>query len=259
MAASTEKKSPIKDPPLRTAGHSIRLQMIDVVFNKMLAPVWAAGMLGLAAVYAWFMYFIPSLSNAILITALAGAAIVWAIIRNCRVKSEIERLSQGMKGEQAVGQLLEELREDGYRVFHDLVEDGFNIDHVLVGPGGVLAIETKTISKPTDGDGRVVFDGEKVTVAGRVHDRDPIAQAQANARRISEIIRSMTSRNVQVRPVVLYPGWWVEAPSGQETWVLNPKRLFSYLRNEPTKLSPEDIALIANRLTLHVRGRAQTS
>lgn len=38
-----------------------------------------------------------------------------------------------MEGERAVGQFLEQLREQGFHVFHDVVGTGFNVDHVLVG------------------------------------------------------------------------------------------------------------------------------
>ena len=47
-----------------------------------------------------------------------------------------------------MGQLLENLRADGARVFHDLVGEGLNIDHVVVSPHGIFVLETKTWSKP---------------------------------------------------------------------------------------------------------------
>ena len=46
--------------------------------------------------------------------------------------------------------MLEDLRAQGYAVFHDIPGDGFNVDHALIGPAGIFAIETKTRAKPAD-------------------------------------------------------------------------------------------------------------
>jgi hypothetical protein len=47
-------------------------------------------------------------------------------------------------GEEAVGRLLAQLREDGFHSIHDIDTGHGNIDHVVVGPTGVFVIETKT-------------------------------------------------------------------------------------------------------------------
>jgi hypothetical protein len=62
-------------------------------------------------------------------------------------------LRLGLEGERTVGHALEELRVYGYQVFHDIPGNKFNIDHVIAGPAGIFTIETKTRSKPGDGDG----------------------------------------------------------------------------------------------------------
>jgi hypothetical protein len=68
----------------------------------------------------------------------------------------------GSRGERAVGHLLQvQLAPLGYRIVHGIQCDGYDIDHVLVGPGGVYALETKTVSKR--GNDRVFYDGERVT------------------------------------------------------------------------------------------------
>src|SRR5689334_11974907 len=112
--------------------------------------------------------------------------------------------------------MLEQLRAAGYRVFHDVKGgENFNIDHVLVGPGGVFAVETKTRSKPEGRDAKVVYDGECVRVDGMEPDRDPVEQARANADRVRDLLREMTGNWIRVRPVVVYPGWWVnQMPKG---------------------------------------------
>lgn len=51
---------------------------------------------------------------------------------------------KGANGEEAVGELLNELRGEGYIVMHDLenVVNG-NVDHLVSGPSGVFMVETK--------------------------------------------------------------------------------------------------------------------
>jgi hypothetical protein len=50
---------------------------------------------------------------------------------------------KGARGEETVGLVLAELREDGYRDLHDIETGRGNIDHVVIGPTGVVAVETK--------------------------------------------------------------------------------------------------------------------
>ena len=165
-------------------------------------------------------------------------------------------MRQGIEGEKAVGQFLERLREQGYQVFHDLVGEGFNVDHVLIGPAGVFTIETKTWSKPQRGDARIVYDGSTLTVAGREPDRDPLVQAKAQANWLRGLLFESTGRRMEVQPVVVFPGWFVEAASGAQraVWVMEPKGLPAFLKNEPLRLPAEDVKLAAYHLARHVRG-----
>jgi len=59
-------------------------------------------------------------------------------------------------------------------------------------------------------------------------DRDPLTQAKAVARRVREILKEQTGQDVPVKPVVLFPGWYVEVPTrnsevyvANETWFMN--------------------------------------
>ena len=70
-----------------------------------------------------------------------------------------------------------------------------NIDHALIGPGGIFAIETKTISKPQSGKCEVSYDGNRVLVNGRAPDRDPIVQAKACARQLREMLADYVRDN----------------------------------------------------------------
>jgi hypothetical protein len=185
-------------------------------------------------------------------TLLALAAAALAAWRGFRIKPLLSALRQGIRGEREVGRMLEDLRRLGYVVFHDIPADGFNVDHAIIGPGGVFAIETKTLSKRKGAT--VVYDGRRVEIDSHTPDRDPVAQAEAVAAFLGDLLGRMTDRRVPVRPVVLYPGWWVSPqPRGCKVWVLNPKNMNGFLKNEPRQLSREDIALFVERLTLHLR------
>jgi len=150
---------------------------------------------------------------------------------------------------------LDGLREKGYRAFHDVVAHRFNVDHILIGPGGIYAIETKTFSKPARGQSKIIFDGESVLVEGFEPDRNPVIQARAQASWVREIVVASTGRDVKVRPVILFPGWYVEKAHGvrSEIWVLNENAFPQWLGNERTSLSADEINLVALHLGQFVR------
>ena len=110
------------------------------------------------------------------------------------LRRKIRQLRLARDGERAVGQYLETLRARGYRVLHDLVGNGFNVDHVLIGPTGMFAVETKTYRKPAKGAAEIVYDGERVTIAGRAPERDPVVQGKAQAHWLRDLLRDSTGR-----------------------------------------------------------------
>ena len=61
-----------------------------------------------------------------------------------------------------------------------------------------------------------------------------------------------------IRPFVVFPGRYVEgSSSGRHVWVLNEKRLLSFVRNEAPCLKPDEIARVAGMLS--GRNRQHTS
>lgn len=157
-----------------------------------------------------------------------------------------------------MGQFLERLREQGYQLFHDVTGEGFNVDHVLIGPAGVFTIETKTRSKPRRGDARVSFDGERLLVAGFEPDRNPIVQAKAQVAWLSQLLTESTGRQFAIRPVILFPGWFVEQSpdSTRELWVLEPKALPKFLEQAGSVLPMEDVKLASFHLSRFIRARS---
>ena len=195
----------------------------------------------------------------VVFTGAAILAVTYAAFRIYRARPKLRALRQGLEGELVVGQFLERLRADGFAVFHDVIGAGFNIDHVLIGPAGVFTIETKTWSKPASGDARVSFDGEKISVGSMEPDRDPVTQAKGQAGWLRTVLSESTGRKVEARPVIVFPGWFVEGPRQgyKDVWVLEPKALPAFLANEPRRLTPEDVSLFSFHISRLIRSSAK--
>lgn len=58
--------------------------------------------------------------------------------------AQADRWLRGAEGERAVGTVLAQLEDDGWRALHDISLGRGNVDHVLIGPGGIFTIETKS-------------------------------------------------------------------------------------------------------------------
>ncbi|MBD0334952.1 MAG: NERD domain-containing protein [Cyanobacteria bacterium Co-bin13] len=180
----------------------------------------------------------------------------YSIFKIHRLIKRMRRLKMARDGEKAVGQYLMDLRENGYRIFHDIIGSGLNVDHVIISDRGIFTIETKTYSKPVSGKPTITFDGESIQVDGYTPEHNVVDQAKAQASWIQDILKESTGRQLPVKPVIVFPGWFVEASktaSGSNVWVLNPKALPGFLQHEPACLSPEDVKLAAYHLSRHIR------
>jgi hypothetical protein len=255
-----EKRSPIKDAPLRYAGQSVEEEIQKMLNDKVAEHAAVMGMLALLALWEWYHWYFNPKPHPIVMTIFSLTGTAYFYVKVIGYRKQIRLLRQARDGEKAVGQYLEGLREIGHKIFHDVLGEGFNVDHVIVGPVGVYSVETKTISKPEKGTPQVVYDGESITVDGFKPDRDPIVQAKAQASWLHRLIEESTGRDVKVRPVVLYPGWFINRqPRGAEVWVLEPKALPKFLEHERTALTAEDVKLIAYHLSRYVRGKGKTN
>lgn len=255
-----DKRSPITDKPLRNPGQSLERRR-DELLDKVLSPSLAAWFLIVMAALEWWYYFHPTTRNPITITVVAIIAVLYAAFRIRRTWPELRQLRQGIEGEKAVGQFLERLRESGYQVFHDVIGDGFNVDHVIIGPAGVFTIETKTISKPMQGNAKIQFDGETIEIDGKLMERDPVRQAKAQASWLKKILQETTEQEYKVRPVVVFPGWYIEHKAGslREIWVLEPKAFLKFLEKEPSVLSLEEIKMASGHLSRFIRAQEKNS
>jgi hypothetical protein len=163
----------------------------------------------------------------------------------------------GRDGERFVGQYLDGLRASGVRVFHDVLADGFNLDHVVVSERGIFAIETKSWTK-LDSDSRIRVEAGQLYKNGFLVNPNPIRQVVAEADWLQQLIRKSTGSQYAVRPVVLFPGWWVERmdkATKDIAWVLPHTALPKWLGYESSKLSSDEVNMIAFHLDRYIRAR----
>ena len=244
------RRSPFTRPPLRSPGQSVQREMDRLLEDRILPIIMFTVMMGFVAVYDWTVVLLQYRPHPYLSTSLALVGAAYTTYKYFDFKRTMDRLRLGRDGERIVGQFLENLRADGSRVFHDLVGNGLNIDHVVVSPHGIFVLETKTWSKPGQGEAVLQYDGERLLRHGVEFTRHPVRQVQALARWLGEQLFESTGRRFPIRPVVLVPGWFVEVTTTRppEVWVLNPKQLSAYIAREPVVVKREHVALVASRI-----------
>lgn len=210
----------------------------------------------LLAMVEWWHWWFSAPPNPWVPSLLAALSVFYAYRKYGSLRSEIQDYQLGRDGERLVGEMLEQLRGKGYQVFHDIPGDGFNIDHVIVGAAGVFTIETKTRSKPTRGGSSILYDGETVRIGNGVPTHEPLSQARAQARCVAHLLNDGRSSKLIVRPVVVFPEWYVEQIGNRkkgDIWEINEKLLGSCHDHEPQILTVEQIDSVANILALHCR------
>jgi hypothetical protein len=250
-----KQRSPLKDPPLRVPGQSLDAEIQRVIDEATMFWVLVPFLLWALAGYEWWGMVKGVERQPLWIAFGALAMTLVGGHRIYRTRTKVKALRLGLAGERFVGQMLEELRVDGARIFHDVQGDAFNVDHVVISPRGVYCIETKTFTKP-HADAKIHYDGRSILVAGRVPDRDPVIQVTAAARWLEDRIVESTGKRFPVRPAVVFPRWWIEtAPDARlaAVWVLEPKALLKWIANAPVTVADSDVSLIASHLGRMIR------
>jgi hypothetical protein len=237
-----EKKSPLKEKPLHYPGQSLD-EKLDHIKKDMqpfiLAPLLVVAVAALEC-WRWFTHSPPQPIAATVVAVVVGG---YCIPKFLKLRKLHDNCELGRDGERQVGQGFEELRKEGYSVFHDLVANNFNVDHVIVSQRGIFAIETKTRTK-REGNPKITFDGEKILMDGKSIDPNPVEQAKRNAKWLRDELHRRTNRWFPVKPVVVFPGWWVKEQNSRDVWVLNPEMLKFHIAREPEMLTKDDMLLL---------------
>jgi len=161
---SQRHRSPLRIPPLRFPGQSVEeeINLLQFKIDELLVPSFCIVVVALMEVWHWWTSVPPSPA---LLSTTAFILVIYAGQRIWSYNRAIKNLRLGRDGERTVGQMLESLRAQGYRVLHDIAGPDFNVDHVIIGLAGIFTIETKTRSKPMDENAKIMYDGNAIRIA----------------------------------------------------------------------------------------------
>src|SRR4030066_228274 len=210
MLTKVKVRSPLKVPPLRNPGQSLDEELERLFFDKILPYFIVPPVLVSFALIEWWRSYRPFPPSPWIMTVIAFLTVIYSIYQIQTIRPKIRALKLGRDGEKIVGQSLEELRTGGAIVLHDILADGFNVDHLVISSKGIFVLETKTYTHPNGRDAKVIFDGDKVLLDGRVPSRDPVKQVRANTAWVRDLLKEHTGKSFPVRPAILFPGWFVE-------------------------------------------------
>lgn len=255
---NNNKRSPLREKPLRYAGQSLDERINDVFLEQLFTYALIITFSVFLAVTEWVRFFSNTKPHPISVTIISLVMIAYSVWKFFLLKKELLPLKLGRDGEKIVAQELDVLKIQGYHIFHDIQAENFNVDHVVLSPQGIFVIETKTFSKPERGNPKVRFDGSKISVDGVKVSRDPINQAQALRKWLQNLLKQSTGRDYPVKAVVVFPGWFVEITgrtNNNPIWVMNPKQFVKYVVNMPQVLSVEELQLAVFHLSLFIQSK----
>ena len=249
-------RSPLKSKPLRYPGQSLDAEIDRVLSDEVITWVMMVILTALFTLMEWLRWAVSGQFYPFIATVATCFVLTISIWKITHARKTLRALRLGRDGERAVGQYLDILSEKGCRVFHDLTSDDFNVDHVVISPHGIFTVETKTFSKPMGKTATIKVQNGAIFINGHRTERDLITQAKAQAKWVNGILKESTGKDYPVKPVIVFPGWYVEPVSRDErleTWVLNPKALPAFIENEPIALERQDVLLATYHLSRHIR------
>lgn len=244
-----KRRSPGTEELLRSPGHSVSLKLEEIQDNLSTLLVF----LIFSPPFALALNSEKPIQNWVFIPLAIGYGVALYYFFKLLTKSSNYRL--GLMGERAVGEELNQLMLDGFRVFHDFpADDKWNIDHVLVGSQGVYIVETKARRKQQGPAGHqdhvLIYDGQTLKFP-HCEDQHGLQQASRNARWLGNFLSSATGEPVTVRPILTFPGWYIELQAKDTSLrVLNPKQIRNVIvkNDPPNKISPEQVERITHQL-----------
>ncbi len=242
--------------PIRQAGTSLRERKHDLLFSY-LPKVLLAAVVVSFVVPIWVKYLckiVPAettLRECLIATALFGGALFYSLSQYFKMQKEAYTYNKGIEGEIYIGTLLERFRSRGAEIYHDIAGEGFNVDHLIVSRKGIYMIETKNWTKKDD-DARIHFDGVAITANG-YRSEEVLERVAAYEEWLNDLFCRLTSKHWEIQKVVLFPNWYVENSSANDTWVLNEKAFMKWFDNAEERLDEADYKLLVSRLSDHLK------
>lgn len=238
-----QKRSPLKKEALHNSGESLFRRREDLSYD-FLSYFFIIVLLWLNFAITWYYLslnkeppFWPWFATNVIATiyCLNKARPLLAQIKNSRL---------GYQGEKYVGQILDNLRDKDFKVFHDVINESGNIDHIVICRKGFFTIETKTYSKYIDkAFQQIRSDGQDLLING-FQNKQILSQAKAEAFWLSGQIKAITGVKEWVTPVIVFPGWFVpeqEKYTKTDTWVINPERFGKLIADLPESYTEAEI------------------
>lgn len=248
----SNRQSPLTRSLLRSPGHSLRRKIegfdfeIDALFvvTLMIPLIAFAGHISVS----YFGGEPESISRILASSFVATLALAFAVKRLLPLLKKRREFVLGLEGELATGEELNQLMLDGCRVFHDVPTRYGNVDHVVVSESGVYCINTKMPGKPDEGAKfQVDYDRGMMRFPDREF-RIPSDQVETEAKCLSDFLTSATGNQVEVEPLLAYPGWFIERIGRGRPVVFNPKNSQKFFVRSRSVLSPERVQQVAHQL-----------
>lgn len=254
------KRPPFTKNFLRSPGDSLDKKLRDYQLDFMIYIM----MIPLFSLLAFSMYSWNRIKNTlfdeIIYLGLGFAGSGYFLYKMVKQVIKINQIRLGFEGERAIGEELNQLMLQGYRVFHDIPKDmAGNIDHVVVGKNGVFAVETKAISKSERGRGdhavKLKYDGKQLIFPSGQKSNKAIEQSRIHAKWLKNWLSKSLGESVAVTPVVTIPGWYIDRiASSKDVFVLaggEINKSFKTLRGRT--LSSQEMEKIAHQLDQRCR------
>jgi hypothetical protein len=254
---------PVTEKLLQGPGESLRVKM-DELSEQLMTPAMVVAFAGLT-----LGYLTSKCASAVepfrtevlsVIWCIAIGTMFFAVWRLVYVLRKYKDFQLGFIGERAVGEELNKLMFDGCYVFHDVPAKGRgNIDHVVIAPSGVYAIETKAPRKKKRQGSeyyKVYFDGSALLFPDKARDSRCVEQAERNANWLADTLsKGEGDVPVQVHPILILAGWWVERKAKGSVTVLNHNEIQKNNIMKGPRLLPE---LQMKRMAKQVEDRCRT-
>ena len=210
---------------------------------------WRIGAVLAVGLAAWLLatQIVPHLAAPA--GAIVAAGLAWRL--RFRVTPDTMAWRRGAAGERRTARLLSPLERHGWAVLHDLAIPGTqaNIDHLVIGPGGVLAIDTKQYR------GRLWLDPDGLLWHGRHLLVATLRKLRWAADQADEVLGVA---DIQIVAIMAVHG--AKVPWGQLTAdgviVAPARRMPDLLQALPAILGPERVAWLADRARLRFHAAA---